>query len=369
MTELIKSIITPSVQMFLILLIGYLLGQIRFKGISLDIAGVLIVAVIAGIFIKHFRISYSQECLQLLSSLGIALFMSAISLQVGYGIGRQNRQSIGAMIFGGTIVLINFMFMKLMSTFDDHISFSELAGIFCGSMTSSPGLASLSNDMYIDLCCATIGYSTSYLIGVISVVSTVQIMCKNTPSITIESTSLQNETNRSRARIHGLIQISIIVIVGSVVGSFHIPLINTSLGATGGILISGLLFGVCVNKKKPLYIVSNENISVFRTVGMIMFFVGNGIISGINITSGISIKTMIYSLILSTTPIIISIYISRRVMHLDTLESAYFISGVMTSTPAMGVLLSRRNTSNDLSLYSMTYMGAMCTIVVIMSIV
>jgi len=59
--------------LFIIITLGYLLGSLKFKGFSLDVSAILIVALIAG----YFGVELPEE----FKYFGLALFMYAVGLQ------------------------------------------------------------------------------------------------------------------------------------------------------------------------------------------------------------------------------------------------------------------------------------------------
>lgn len=62
----------PAFQVFLIAMIGYIIGRIKIKGIEVGDAGILIVSLIAG----HFGVT----CPSFAKSIGIVLFVASVGL-------------------------------------------------------------------------------------------------------------------------------------------------------------------------------------------------------------------------------------------------------------------------------------------------
>ena len=65
----------PAFQVFLIAMIGYIIGRIKIKGIEVGDAGILIVSLIAG----HFGVT----CPSFAKSIGIVLFVASVGLIAG----------------------------------------------------------------------------------------------------------------------------------------------------------------------------------------------------------------------------------------------------------------------------------------------
>ena len=72
----INSVLSnPAFQVFLIAMIGYIIGRIKIKGIEVGDAGILIVSLIAG----HFGVT----CPSFAKSIGIVLFVASVGLIAG----------------------------------------------------------------------------------------------------------------------------------------------------------------------------------------------------------------------------------------------------------------------------------------------
>ncbi len=119
--------------LFLIISLGYILGNFKIKGFSLDVSAMLIVALIAG----HYGLVVSEE----FKFFGLAIFIYAVGLQSGPGFFETIKTEglklnilatlLLVMVFG-SIALIS-LYMGLKPTIID--------GIFTGSLSSVPSLA------------------------------------------------------------------------------------------------------------------------------------------------------------------------------------------------------------------------------------
>lgn len=118
---------------FLIITLGYMLGNLKIKGFSLDISAILIVALIAG----HFGIVIPDD----FKLFGLAIFIYAIGLQSGPGFFetlKTNGIKLNFLAFLMLILIFSIVYIsgKLMG-----YSASTIAGIYTGSMASAPALA------------------------------------------------------------------------------------------------------------------------------------------------------------------------------------------------------------------------------------
>lgn len=103
----------------------------------------------------------------------------------------------------------------------------------------------------------------------------------------------------------------------------------------------------------------------FRNTGLVLFFVGNGIPAGIQLSGGVSLKMIFYSVLLTIIPITVGVFIYR--LFFKNKFAATAIAGGMTSTPAIGVLAEKHN-NISLNKYALAYFGALITIVILIRI-
>jgi putative transport protein len=121
------------IYLFLILATGYLLGQIKFKGVSLGTTGILFVAIIFG----YFKIKIPSEIMDL----GLILFVYAVGLSVGRRFFRMFKKNGINFI---TISLITTGFGAIIAYFIAHFlrfPFDLTAGLYTGALTNTPALA------------------------------------------------------------------------------------------------------------------------------------------------------------------------------------------------------------------------------------
>lgn len=156
----------PILTLFLIITIGYLIGQIKWKGFSLESSAILFVALIAG----HLGLNLPS----ILKILGLLFFIYAIGLQAGptfltffkrdgfvLNLVAFSLVSIGAIV---TIVVVLLF----------HIHPEIAIGLFAGALTSTPGLAAAQEATNSGL--TSIGYGVAYPFGVIGVIFFVKIL-------------------------------------------------------------------------------------------------------------------------------------------------------------------------------------------------
>lgn len=146
--------------LFLIIVIGFIIGRIQIKGISLDVSAVIFVALIFG----HYGIVVPKE----FQDLGLVLFIFTIGIQAGPGFfesfkknGRElTLLTVFLIISAGILTFLIFKFLGV----DKNLAI----GLLNGALTSTPGLAAAIDATGSPL--ASIGYGIGYPFGVIGVI-------------------------------------------------------------------------------------------------------------------------------------------------------------------------------------------------------
>jgi putative transport protein len=169
--ELIRETLLRSepLLLFLVIGLGYLAGQIRVRGFSLGIAGVLFV----GLFFGGWRPEGAPPfaIAHQVTQLGLILFVYAVGLTTGPGFFQSfrarglpfNLAVLIALIAGAGVTLGIGILLRVPA--------GELAGVYCGGLTNTPALAAVTELIGArDLGsrnAAAVGYSMAYPYGVI----------------------------------------------------------------------------------------------------------------------------------------------------------------------------------------------------------
>ena len=120
--------------LFSIISVGYILGNIKIRGFSLDITAMLMVALIAG----HYGMVISDE----FKFFGLAIFIYAVGLQSGPGFFETIKKD-GVRLNLLAIVLVSLIFISIFGIgLYMKLPVGTIEGIFTGSLTSVPALAS-----------------------------------------------------------------------------------------------------------------------------------------------------------------------------------------------------------------------------------
>lgn len=165
LTELLKS---SYFALFLIVALGFMLGRIKVKGVSLDVSAVIFIALLFG----HYGVFIPKE----LGNFGLVLFIFTIGIQAGPGFFDSFRSK------GKTLIIITLLLIgsaaltavALKYAFD--IETASVVGLIAGALTSTPGLAVAIDSTASPL--ASIAYGIAYPFGVIGVILFVKLLPK-----------------------------------------------------------------------------------------------------------------------------------------------------------------------------------------------
>ncbi|MEG1586591.1 MAG: TrkA C-terminal domain-containing protein [Bacteroidales bacterium] len=154
--------------LFLIITIGFLLGAIKIKGVSLGASAVIFVAMLFG----HFGVVVSKD----IENFGMMIFIFTIGMQAGPGFIEAFR-SKGRDLILLTVILTGIIgICGLIMGFGMGYDKATISGLLAGAITSTPGLAAATEITNSPL--ASIAYGISYPFGVIGVIIFVKLIPK-----------------------------------------------------------------------------------------------------------------------------------------------------------------------------------------------
>ena len=173
---------------FLIGSIGYLVGGIEIKGISLGTAGVLLIALVYGMIVNYYpsftigekTITLFSDSIKanfsLLSSLGTAMFVTSVGLIAGEKFFRTLNKAFMKYIWMGILIILSGSLLTvLLVILVPDLSAEMAVGLMTGALTSTPGL-SAAKEIAENADAVTAGYGIAYLFGVLGVVLFVQLV-------------------------------------------------------------------------------------------------------------------------------------------------------------------------------------------------
>ena len=118
---------------FIVALLGYLIGGIKIKGIELGTAGVLLVALVFG----HFGFTVDK----IVEEIGIALFVTSVGLIAGPKFFRNFVKNAKSYVLLGAIIIITGALACALVVKVGGINAPLAAGLLSGALTSTPGFA------------------------------------------------------------------------------------------------------------------------------------------------------------------------------------------------------------------------------------
>lgn len=159
----------PYVALFVIICLGFIIGNIKISGISLDISAIIFVA----LFFGHIGV----EIPPIIGSLGLVLFIYTIGMQAGPGFFDSFKKQGRTLVFLTTIVILSASLITFLSFKIFDIEMPVAIGLLTGALTSTPGLAA-GIDATNHSPLISIGYGIAYPFGVIGVILFVRLYPK-----------------------------------------------------------------------------------------------------------------------------------------------------------------------------------------------
>ncbi len=165
MVELLKE--NPLLLLFIVASLGYLLGNVKYKGSSLGVAAVLFVGLAIGAIDKDLHIP------DVVFSLGLVLFVYSIGLSSGAAFFKSYKKNGLRDFFFLLAMLILSGLIAIGLAFAFGFDAATITGIYAGSTTNTPALAgvidyvqgnNLDESLTKNL---VVGYSYSYPMGVL----------------------------------------------------------------------------------------------------------------------------------------------------------------------------------------------------------
>ncbi len=393
----ILSIKTISFLVFCVFVIaglGYLLGRITIKGVSLGTAGVFIVALLFGAFLynplaaqlKVGGATYVSNALKIVENLGLILFVTSVGFIAGpsfFGDLKKNFKSY--ILLGVVIILIGGLSCAGCIIFDNKVYGRDLeevaamlVGLLSGSLTSTPAFsaakATVTQGGAIDYeAIVAVGHGIAYLFGVVGVVLFVQLVPKFAKAdMDAERAKLSESAPEAPSKLtgseldldpFGFCAFSLVAVLGVFFGSFKFG--NFSLTTTGGCLILSLIFGHFQKLGKVSIMPQESTLKVFRELGLMLFLIGAGVAGGASFVKYFQWVYFIYGIIMTLLPMIIGYIFAKFVLKLNLLNNLGSICGGMTSTPALGTLISTAGTEKVAGAYASTYPIALVAVVLV----
>ena len=350
-----------------ILTIGYALGRITIKGVSLGSAGVFIVALVFGcLFYGNLEgqlPDYTTNALKIVEHLGLILFVSSVGFIAGPKFFSNMKKNFTSYVLLGLVIIVSGAVVavacvyvgKLMGETDMERLSAIVSGLFAGALTSTPAFsaakASVASAELEQL--VSVGYGIAYIFGVIGVVLFVQLIPKllkvNMDTERAKLVAAQEETasEKKQGKLielddFGIAPFAFAAFIGIFIGMIKIPLTGKgldgttfSLTTTGGCLLAALVFGHFGKLGKISLMPKATTLKAFRELG----------------------------LVLTIVPMIIGFIFAKYILKINILNTLGSITGGMTSTPALGTLIHVAGTEDVAAAYAATYPIALVAVV------
>ena len=397
---------------FEIIFFGYLLGRIRIKGVGLGTAGVFIVALLFGVLysaeigqtitqtVAGEKIDISMNALKVIDTTGLVLFVGSVGLIAGPNFFKNFKKnfkyyiSIGIVItVAGVLATVACFYIGRGAENSDQEFIAALSGVMSGALTNTPAFSSAKTTVASVAASAgsvlsvadaeaivSVGYGIAYMFGVIGVVLFVQLIPRITHAdmdeerakIRLVDTGERTVVKkRFEVEPKGLFVLSFVLVMGVLIGAIRIPLTGAgysgatfSLTSTGGVLLVGLIVGHFGHIGPIGVNLSQNTLSALRELGLVLFLVGAGVAGGMKFIEYFKWIYFFYGVVITVVPMLVGYLFSKYVLKLSLLNNLGSIAGGMTSTPALGSLISVAGTDDVASAYAATYPVALIGVVI-----
>ena len=427
--EFISKLINPGsvavvlMGAFFITFLGYCLGRISIKGVSLGTAGVFLTALLFGYLftlpglkeipvLSKFHIADASASAMdhygIMGDIGLVLFVTAVGSIAGPNFFRDLKKNAKTYIPMGAIIICIGALVAGAFAAIPGIGASFASGVLSGALTSTPAFSAAKEIAGDEAAMVSLGQAISYPFGVVGVVLFVQIMPKMLKANMEKERALianpakagkaasgdaeaaadacdmpaeEKKPTKKRFNIDGfgLAAFGLTVVLGILLGSIKIPLTSKgydgscfSLGMTGGPLIMALILAHFGHIGPMNMRVNTQVLKIFREFGLVLFLLGAGVEGGVQLVEQIQnsqygIMIVLYGfiagVIITIIPMIVGYIFARKICKLPLLSTLGSITGGMTSTPALGTLISVAGTDDVAGAYASTYPIALVLIV------
>lgn len=396
----IKAISFLMFSVFVVTALGYLLGRITVKGVSLGTAGVFIVALLIGALLFYVdgsnlvteklgsKQSLPKNYFKIIENLGLIMFVTSVGFIAGPNFFSNLKKNFKSYAMLSLIIIILGGLTTIFCIKVLGCGTAMAVGLLSGALTSTPAFSAAKDTLtsvyagnaeaisaFEDI--VTVGHGIAYLFGVVGVVLFVQIVPKilranlDEERSKIASIDIGEGKNNSHKLFDidgfGLAAFAIAVVIGMFVGGIKIPMGSSSfsLGTTGGCLLASLVvahfghFGVL--NMKP----EKRMLELFREFGLMAFLIGAGVPGGASFVKYFQPAYFFYGVLMTIVPMIVGFIIAKFIIKLPLFNNLGGITGGMTSTPALGTLINVAKTDDVASAYAAAYPIALIAVVLV----
>ena len=376
--------------LFAVVAVGYLLGRVTIKGISLGTAGVFIVALLFGcLFYQNMADAltvsgqtFVKEALKIVENIGLMFFVTAVGFIAGPGFVSNFKKNFKSYILLGLIIIIGgglacvacILIGRNFTDLDNASLTAMMVGLLSGALTSTPAFSAAKDTVASGLdSVVSTGYGIAYLFGVVGVVLFVQLVPKILGVNVEEERRKITATDTGKKNVYtgklidmdefGFMPLALAVFIGVIVGGLKFG--SFSLTTTGGCLLTGLLFGHFLHIGPVNLMPKSTTLKAMRELGLVFFLMGAGISGGSRFVELFQPVYFLYGMVMTVFPMIIGFLVAKYVLKLPLFNNLGSITGGMTSTPALGTLIHVTGTEDVASAYAATYPIALISVVLV----
>jgi putative transport protein len=119
-------------------------------------------------------------------------------------------------------------------------------------------------------------------------------------------------------------------------------------------------------KVGPIKIMPEQStLKLFRELGLVLFLAGAGLPGGAEFIAFFDPMYFVYGVVMTLMPLVIGYLLAKYVLKMSLLNSLGSLTGGMTSTPALGTLISTAGTEDVAAAYAATYPIALIAVVLV----
>lgn len=173
----IHSSVQTVVVISLIVAVGLALGKVRIRGISLGIAFVFFIGILAG----HVGLDVDARVLDYAETFGLALFVYTLGLHVGPNFFGSLRHEGIALNLWGLGVIVAGTLLALMLVPVTGVKLPDMVGILCGATTNTPALGAANQALeHFGISGKSLALATAvtYPLGVVGVIFAMMFLRK-----------------------------------------------------------------------------------------------------------------------------------------------------------------------------------------------
>ena len=373
---------------FFIAFIGYALGSIQVKGVSLGTAGVFLMALLCGYLftqpglqnipiLSKFYIEGSASTAvtsyKFIESVGLVLFVTGVGFIAGPNFFHNLKRNAKSYVPLGAIIILIGAVCTVIFALIPGIGSDYSTGILSGALTSTPAF-SAAKAVAKQEGMVALGHAVAYPFGVIGVVLFVQLMPRVVHAdLDEERKKITHVETGDVAKFKGKLlefddfgftPFAVAAVFGILLGS--IKFFNFfSLTTTGGALLVSLVFGHFGHIGRADLMPSQKVLETFRELGLMVFLIGAGVSGGMSFVRYFKPIYFVYGIFMTLLPMVVGYVVAKHLLKMNLLNILGSITGGMTSTPALGTLIHVAGTSNVASAYAATYPIALIAVVLV----